>query len=313
MIRLGTRGSALARVQTEFVRKALSQAHPGLETSVEMVLTRGDMLLNDPLPLIGGKGLFTNEIEQALTQGTIDLAVHSLKDLPVESNGDLVIGAFLERINPADVLVSRRGYRLETLPPGAKIGTSSYRRAAQLKHMRPDLIMLDIRGNVDTRIKKALDPEGPYDAIVLAFAGLERMQKLDVISAELPLELVLPAPGQAVLAVQCRGTLDNLNLLKPINHVETELAVTAERSFLNAMGGGCSAPVAALATIKESVLSLHGRVTSLEGKKQIDATQIALIPETGKLEMANQIGTSVAQKLVDLGGDLIVKEALCVK
>jgi hydroxymethylbilane synthase len=312
-IRLGTRGSALARVQTEFVQKTLCQAHPGLKTSIEVLVTRGDTLLNEPLPLIGGKGLFTNEIEHALTQGAIDLAVHSLKDLPVATDNDLVVGAFLERINPADVLISRQGFRLETLPPGAKVGTSSYRRAAQLKYIRPDLVMLDIRGNVDTRIKKALDPEGPYDAIVLAFAGLERMQKLDAVSDELPPDLVLPAPGQAVLAVQCRNTLDYLTLLSPINHIKTQLAVTAERSFLNAMGGGCSAPVSALATVTESVLSLHGRVTALGGKKQIDACQNIIIPETGKLETASRIGITVAQKLIDLGGDLIVKEALCVK
>jgi hydroxymethylbilane synthase len=313
VIRLGTRGSALARIQTEIVRNALLQAFPGLETSVETVLTRGDVLLNDPLPLIGGKGLFTDEIERALTGGIIDLAVHSLKDLPVEMHRNLVIGAFLERKKPADVLISRNGYSLSTLPIGAAVGTSSYRRSAQLKNIRPDLVMLDIRGNVDSRIKKALDPEGPYDAIVLAFAGLERLHKLDVISEELSLELVLPAPGQAALAVQCRDSQDILNLLRPINHIETELAVTAERSFLNAMGGGCSAPVSAIASIKESVLSLHGRVTALDGKKQIDAFGEAMIPETGQLETANQIGIVVAQKLVDLGGGLMVKESLGVK
>lgn len=309
MIRLGTRGSALACWQTERVAELLRGAWPDLCPSIEVITTRGDRILDEPLPLIGGKGLFTDELERALRSREIDLAVHSLKDLPVEGTGGLVIGAVPARANPADVLVSRGGYRLDTLPAGAVVGTSSHRRTAQLKHQRPDLKTVSIRGNVDTRIRKALDPGGPYDAIVLAYAGLERLGRLDVIGEVLPLEMMLPAPGQAALAVQCRNEPDILALLEPVNHQETQLAVCAERAFLSALGGGCSVPVAALATVAGSNLTLHGRVTALGGSRQVDVSRTLVLPDNGRLSAARQMGMGLALEAISQGANMILKAA----
>ena len=307
-IRLGTRGSLLARWQTEFVAGLLRQAVPGLATEVEVIETKGDRNLNQSLTLIGGKGLFTDEIETALRKGKIDLAVHSLKDLPTENSDGLVIGAIPGRANPADVLVSRTGYRLETLPTGARVGTCSHRRTAQLKRKRPDLFNLDIRGNVDSRISKALDPDGLYDAIVLAYAGLERLGRLDVISEELPFEVMLPAPGQAALAVQCRPAPEILSILSKIDHPDTRLAVTAERAFLSSTGGGCIAPVAALAVVFDGKSEFRGRITSLNGQKQVDVHQDLFFPDIETLSFALNAGKNLANEALKKGGFEILKE-----
>src|SRR5437016_9752631 len=188
VIRLGTRGSALARWQTAYVCELLKASCPRLSLEVQVITTYGDQVVDTPLPLVGGKGVFTAELEAALKRGTIDLATHSLKDLPTEPPQGLAAGAVPRRANPADVMISRCGYTLETLPTGATVGTSSQRRTAQLLHCRPDLHIANIRGNVDTRIRKALDPSGPYDAIILAYAGLERLDYLNVISEILSLD-----------------------------------------------------------------------------------------------------------------------------
>ncbi len=268
--RIGTRGSALARWQTDYVASLLRQAWPNLEVEVEIITTHGDVTLDTPLPLIGGKGLFTAELEAALRAGSIDFAVHSLKDLPTETPSGLTLGALPRRADPRDVLISRSGQTLDSLPRGATVGTSSRRRGAQLLFERPDLKLADIRGNVDTRIRKALDADGPYDAIVLAAAGVERLSRMDVVSQLLPLNIMLPAPGQAALAVQCRSDQASLDLLAPLNDLETEIAVTAERGFLDSLGGGCSLPIAAYAQIDGETLRLHGRVSAPDGSRQID-------------------------------------------
>ena len=266
---LGTRGSDLARWQTAYVERHLRAAHPALETKVVVISTKGDRVLDVPLPLVGGKGLFTAELESALRGGQIDIAVHSLKDLPTADPDGLLIGAIPQRENPADALVSRAGHTFATLPPGAVVGTSSRRRAAQLLAQRPDLTLHDIRGNVDTRVRKALDPDGPYDAVVLACAGLLRLGLAGVISEELPPDVMLPAPGQGALGVQCRADL--LDLLRPLHDTATAHAVQAERAFLAGLGGGCSVPVAAYAQpADEGRYALTGRVCAPDGSRRID-------------------------------------------
>lgn len=269
-IKFGTRGSDLALWQTRHIMALLKQADATLDLEYEIITTRGDQILDTPLPLVGGKGVFTAELEAALYAQRIDCAVHSLKDLPTEPPDALVIGATPQRANPADVLISRRGYTLATLPHGAKVGTSSYRRAAQIRHRRRDIQILDIRGNVDTRIRKALDADGRYDAIVLAYAGLERLGFTDKITEILDVDVMLPAPGQGAIAVQSRDDAALLSALAKIHDRETALAVAAERAFLAGLGGGCSVPVAALAYADHGHVILQGRVSAPDGSKQID-------------------------------------------
>lgn len=294
---LGTRASALARWQTAYVREQLQSSWPELEIDTHVITTRGDQALDTPLPLIGGKGVFTAELEAALHRREIDFAVHSLKDLPTENPDGLTIGAIPVRANPGDALISRGGHTLATLPQGAAVGTSSRRRAAQLLHSRPDLKIIDIRGNVDTRVRKALDPAGPYDAIVLACAGLERLGQSQVITERLAPDVILPAPGQGALAVQCRDEPESLRWLMPLNDAPTQLAVVAERAFLAALGGGCSLPVGAYGEIEDSKLKLRGRVTALDGSQQIDV----VLTGTLDTESARQLGAELARMALEKG------------
>jgi hydroxymethylbilane synthase len=263
---LGTRQSKLALWQASFVARLLEERSPGFRCRVEKFVTAGDRVLDRPLPEIGGKGLFTQELEAAMRAGAIDFVVHSLKDLPVEDAGGVVIAAIPERENAHDVLISRQNWTLETLPQGARVGTSSLRRAAQLLHARPDLELLPLRGNVDTRIRKAL--EDTYDAILLAAAGVLRLGLDAHVRQELPFAVMLPAPGQGALAVQCRaGDEELMPLLQAIDHPPTRQAVTAERAFLQGLGGGCSAPVAAYGEVREGRLYLEGLAASVDGQK----------------------------------------------
>src|SRR5260370_26136852 len=273
-VRLGTRGSTLARWQADYVRELLQRAWPELHIVVQFLATHGDRLLDVPLPLIGGKGVLTAELEAARRAREIDFAVHSLKDLPTEESPGLALGAILARADPRDVLISKARYTLETLPKGAAVGTGSRRRSAQLLRLAPDLRVLRLRRDVDTRIRKALDPEGPYDAVALALAGVERLGRQQVITEMLPLETLLPAPGQGALAVQCRDEREALTVLAPLADADTELAVTAERAFLAGLGGGCATPVAAYACIEGGRLRLRGRVTAPDGRRQV-GTQLA--------------------------------------
>lgn len=254
---LGSRGSALALAQTRWVAEHLQETHPGLEVTVEIFSTAGDRIQDRPLPAIGGKGLFTRELEEALLDGRIDGAVHSLKDLPTEMTPGLTLGAIPARENPADVLVSRFGGTLADLPPGAVVGTSSPRRRAQLARLRPDLNFTDLRGNVPTRLRKVR--EGMVDATVLAAAGLARLGLLGEADGwTLPPELMLPAPGQGALALQIRaGDARMADLAAALHHPETARAVAAERAVLAALGTGCSAPVGALARIQGEMLVLE--------------------------------------------------------
>jgi len=223
--------------------------------------------------------------------------VHSLKDLPTALAQGLVIGAIPARADPRDALISRAGHTLETLPHGATVGTSSPRRGAQLLHARPDLRIRDLRGNVDTRIAKALDPDGPYDAIVLALAGVQRLAREEVISEIIPIEMLLPAPGQAALAVQCRDEEESRALLAPITDAPTVLHVTAERAFLTGLGGGCAVPVAAYAWTESGRLHLRGRVTATDGGRQVDVRLDGAISSDG----ASDLGRRLAQSALEQG------------
>jgi hydroxymethylbilane synthase len=306
VIRIGARGSNLSRAQVEEVRRALVAAYPGISVEVEIFVTTGDIQLETPLPLMGGKGVFTSEIEAALCEGRIDFAVHSLKDLPVANPDGIVIGAVPERASVTDALVTRSGRGFQDLPSDAVIGTSSYRRAAQLQSARPDIRPDSIRGNVETRLRKARDPEGPYDAIVLAKAGLERLGLLDVVTEELPLDLMLPAPGQAALAVQCRDEANSIARAAALDHLPTRLAVEAERAFLSGLGGGCSAPVAAFGEFRDGRLNLRGRVLALDGQHVIDVKSESECPDVAS---ARETGRSLAGAALEQGAADLVEVA----
>jgi hydroxymethylbilane synthase len=292
-----TRPSALARWQTRWVIQTLQHAWPDLECAEKAITTQGDRILDRPLPEIGGKGLFTQELEGELRRGEVHAAVHSLKDLPVEDPPDLTIGAIPARGEARDALVSRQGFTIESLPEGALVGTSSLRRSAQLLAQRPDLRVEPLRGNVDTRLRKA--DEGLYDAIVLAGAGLERLGFADRISQWLPLEAMLPAPGQGALAVQCRAQdAETLELLSAIDDSAARAATHAERAFLEGLGGGCSLPVAAYAERRQGRLHLHGRVISLDGRHMIDCQFVGEDPQAIGLECARQAMEQGAAELL---------------
>jgi hydroxymethylbilane synthase len=305
-IRIGARRSTLSQRQVALVQAALEAANPELTSQPVLMTTTGDRQLNTPLPEIGGKGVFTAEIEAALLAGEIDLAVHSLKDLPVEHPDGIAIGAVLPRADPGDVLISRSGARLAELPEGAVIGTSSHRRAAQIRRLRPDVQPVSIRGNVETRLRKGQDPIGPYDAILLARAGLERLDLLTSTMHVLPLADMLPAPGQAALAVQCRDDAVSRALALLINHHPSELAVSAERAFLAALGGGCTAPVACAATWSNTTLHMHGRVLSLDGQSVIDVFTEVVRPD---FAAALAAGKALADDALHRGADRLLAEA----
>lgn len=271
---LGTRGSALALWQANWVRAQLLAAWPNVQCELKIFTTTGDTVLDKPLPAIGGKGLFTAELENALRQGEIDFAVHSLKDLPIENAPGLTVGAIGEREDARDGLIARPDLSvaqtglLAALPAQARVGTSSVRRAAQLLAARPDLQLLPLRGNVDTRVRKALS--GEYDAIVLACAGLKRLGLATHITEYLSFDQMLPAPGQGAVAIQCRADdTATLDVLRAVDHAPTHAAVTAERAFLQALGGGCTAPVAAYCRLDGQRLHLTALVAAVDGQNTI--------------------------------------------
>ncbi len=300
MLTFATRPSALARWQTQWVARALENAHPGLTCCEEVITTRGDKVLDKPLPEIGGKGLFTQELEAALLSGRVDAAVHSLKDLPTEMPAGLTVGAVPPRAEVRDALVSAQGYTLETLPQGAVVGTSSLRRAAQLLAVRPDLQIRPLRGNVDTRVRKAL--AGQYDAVVLAGAGLVRLGLTEHISQWLPLEVMLPAPGQGALAVQCRADdKATLALLAAVDDPATRAAVEAERAFLSALGGGCAVPVAAYANpLPDGTMRLRGFVGSPTGQGFWRGEAVGAEPRA--------LGQALAERAVREGARMWLKD-----
>lgn len=304
---IGTRQSKLAVWQAEFIADALRKLYGGLDVSLKFFETHGDLALDKPLPEIGGKGVFTAELESALLSREIDLAVHSLKDLPTDMDSRFAIAAIPERALPFDVLISRDGLSLAALPNGATVGTSSLRRGAQIKAFRPDLQTQSLRGNVPTRIAKAQAADSAYDAIVVAAAGLDRLGMEDAITEILAPEVMLPAPAQGALAVQClsdEGEL--LEALSPLDHTATRLAVTAERSFLNALDSGCRLPVAALAWLDGESLSLTGRVASLDGSQVITHWRMAPLSGDDGYQAAVTLGADLAQMaLVEGAAELL--------
>lgn len=296
-----TRPSALARWQTRWVIHALQGIFPDLDCEEKVITTKGDRVLDKPLPEIGGKGLFTQELESELLSGSVHCAVHSLKDLPVQNLDGLTVGCIPVRAEVRDALISKDGFTLATLPENAVVGTSSLRRAAQLLAARSDLRIESLRGNVDTRLRKALD--GQYDAILLAGAGLTRLGLGAQVTEWLSLEVMLPAPGQGALAVQCR-TEDQttLGLLAALDDESTRATVTAERAFLNGLGGGCAVPVAAYAETTViahlSGVKLTGLVISTDGKRAIKVA--------GEGTDALQLGQELAQQAISQGADEIL-------
>jgi hydroxymethylbilane synthase len=295
-LRLGTRKSPLARWQADWVAARLTQL--GVETEMVYIATEGD-ITSAPLDAVGGQGLFTKRIQHALLDRQIDLAVHSLKDLPTEAVSGLVLAAVPPRESVHDVLLARSASSLDELPAGARLGTGSLRRRAQLLHRRGDLAMLDIRGNVDTRVRK-LD-EGQYDAIVLAEAGLKRLGLAHRITQVLPCELMLPAVGQGALGIEARDSDDaTLAALAPLDDRAAHAAVSAERALLAALRAGCLAPVAAWARSAKERLRLDAVVLSPDGKRRLAVSQSAAPDEPEKL------GEMAARELLSQGaGELI--------
>jgi hydroxymethylbilane synthase len=296
-----TRPSALARWQTQWVINALQNIYPNLEFEEKVITTQGDKILDKPLPEIGGKGLFTQELESELLNHGVHCAVHSLKDLPVESPAGLTVGCIPARAEVRDALISANRYTLATLPNGASVGTSSLRRAAQILSLRPDLCIQSLRGNVDTRLRKALD--GQYDAIILAGAGLTRLGLDSHVTEWLSLDVMLPAPGQGALAIQCRADDEvTLTLLSKLEDQATQKAVTAERAFLLGLGGGCAVPVAAFSQVEgqtSKVIHLTGLVISEDGKNVVKVSDEGMD--------ALELGKKLSQQAIVQGAAAILK------
>ena len=300
-LRIGTRGSALAILQTQAVVEHLKAVWPDLTTEILEIRTTGDRIQDVPLAKIGDKGLFVREIEEALLAGRIDWAVHSVKDLPSQIPSGLSLGIVAARKDPSDVLVARPGVTLATLPKRAVIGTSSLRRRAQLLHWRPDLAIVPIRGNVDTRLRK-LETEG-FDGIVVAAAGLMRLGWEGRVSAIIPAEICLPAVGQGALGVEMRTDDDQAQaLFAPLTSPAAQATISAERSFLVRLQGGCQVPIAALATIEGEKVWLRGMISSMDGLTMLRGER------WGTIHTAARLGVELAEDLLQRGGDAILRD-----
>jgi hydroxymethylbilane synthase len=299
-LRIGTRGSALARWQAEFVRAEL--ARRGTAAELVIIRTSGDRDHESSLRLIGGKGVFTKELEDALLDRRIDLAVHSMKDMPTRLPPELRIAAICEREDVRDALVSRNAIQLDQLPRGARIGTSSLRRQAQLRHYRRDLEMVDMRGNVDTRLAKLA--RGDYDAIVLAKAGLERLGRADQITQILPPDLCLPAAGQGAIGIEIRDEDGEISAaVRQLNHPESQVAVEAERALLAGLESGCQVPIGAWCRIESGNLTIDACVFSPDGTESVRESR------TGSRENAAELGRTVAAALLEHGADRLLRLA----
>jgi hydroxymethylbilane synthase len=301
---LGTRGSRLALAQADAVAAALIAAVPGLDVQRVIISTEGDRVqstVREALPS-WGRGVFVRDIESALLSGKIDFAVHSLKDLPADLPEGLAIVAVPERADPGDVLVTADGRTLDDLPPGARIGTSSLRREAFLRAYRPDLVVAPVRGNVDTRWRKLLDPEQGFDAVILASAGLERLGLAEAPRQPISTEILPPAPGQGALGIEARvGDERTCAILRAVNHAPSEAAVRAERRALHDLEGGCRLPVAALGTPRGNTLHLLAAVAAP------DASRVLCHEVTGSLDEADALGGAVAAYLLRLGAGSLLR------
>jgi hydroxymethylbilane synthase len=298
-IRIATRKSELALWQANHVAQLLRQHHPGLEVELLPMVTQGDIILDQPLASIGGKGLFLKELERALLNGTADIAVHSMKDVPVEAVPGLVVEVMLTRANPLDALLSRTGQGLDELPAGARVGTSSLRRQCQLKALRPDLRVADLRGNVNTRVRKL--QEGHYDAIILACAGLERLGMDSLITEELGPPRWLPAATQGTIGVQCRADDDSVaDLVSVLSDADAVLRTRAERAVATALQGSCQVPLAVFAENHNGDFRVSGMVGMPDG------SQLLRAESRGAPEQATELAAAVAEDLIGQGADRII-------
>lgn len=296
---VGSRGSRLALIQAESVVAKLRQVNPDLEISISKVVTQGDRDRHTPLDRVEGVGVFVKELEEALLDGKIDIAVHSLKDMPTEIPQGLGLLAVTERLDPRDVLISKS--RLDELPSGAKIGSGSLRRAVQLTQYRPDLEVCNIRGNVDTRLRKVAS--GEVDGVIVAAAAILRLGWENRITEYLPLEHFLPAVGQGALVIEARLDDEELaELVSSLNDLSVWQSITAERAFLRALGGGCRAPIAALGTVSNFALRLEGMVADVSQRKILRAS------EEGSAISPQEVGERLAQKMLGMGASEFISE-----
>ncbi|HEX4002336.1 MAG TPA: hydroxymethylbilane synthase [Candidatus Acidoferrales bacterium] len=307
-LRIGTRGSSLALWQANHIADSLAKLH-GIETELVRIRTSGDRLqsasvaqVNDAIGAEGGKGIFIKEIEDALLSGAVDLAVHSMKDVPTETPAGLTFAAITKREDPRDCLIARDRLTLDALPQGARVGTSSLRRQAQLRHRRPDLDVADLRGNVDTRIRKL--ESGEFDAIVLALAGVTRLGARAKVTQIFDEDLMLPAVGQGALGIETReDDAETSRLVAALDHEETRACVTAERSLLRELQGGCQVPIGAWGRVRKGELHLEAAVFSAAGSEYVR------FDEAGSPEEADAIGIRLAQTLIEAGADRILRLA----
>jgi len=300
-IKIGTRGSKLALWQANWVKSVLEKKFPSPPVELIIIKTQGDKILDVPLAKVGGKGLFVKEIEQTLLTRRIDIAVHSMKDMPADIPQGLCIGAIPERENPVDVFISRNGAGFNDLAPGSVIGTSSLRRGAQLRHARPDIVIRSIRGNLDTRLKK-LESEN-FDALVLAAAGIKRLNLEHKITEYLDLEFMLPAIGQGALCIETRkGDAVAGPLVASLDHAPTRAVVAGERAFLNRLEGGCQVPIAGHGRISENQFALTALVAEIDGSRVIRGEK------TGPLNSSETIGIHLAEELLARGADEILNK-----
>jgi hydroxymethylbilane synthase len=301
IVRIATRKSPLALWQAEYVRDRLQALHPELEVELVKMVTQGDKILDTPLAKVGGKGLFVKELETGMLQGDADIAVHSMKDVPVEFPEGLHLAVICEREDPRDAFVSNTYKSIDELPQGAKVGTSSMRRQCQLREKRPDLEILDLRGNVNTRLKK-LD-EGNYDAIILAAAGLKRLGFEERITSFIDTDFSLPAIGQGAVGIECRADDERINaLIEPLNDPATRIRVLAERAMNNRLEGGCQVPIGGFAELQGDQLVMRGLVGRPDGKEVIRG-DIA-----GPAERAEELGIALADDLLARGAKAILEE-----
>lgn len=300
LIRIGTRGSKLALIQSEWIRDKIQDRHPHVRVELTVIKTTGDKIVDSPLSKIGGKGLFVKEIEDALLENRVDLAVHSMKDVPAELPDGLMLAAFPEREDPRDALISKGDVAIDQLPQKAKLGTSSLRRASQILHIRPDLEIAPLRGNVDTRLGKLNG--GELDCIILATAGLKRMGLEDRISQIIPVDKILPAIGQGALGLETRrDDARTIGVIDFLNHEPTKVAVAAERAFLKELEGGCQVPIAGLAILENDILHFTGMVAELDG------TRIVQHRISGDKKDAAPMGKALAHKLLADGARKILE------
>ena len=300
-LRIATRESALALWQANYVKDLLEQAHPELTVELVPMTTKGDQILDTPLAKIGGKALFVKELEVAMLEDRADIAVHSMKDVPVEFPEGLMLHTICEREDPRDAFVSNLYDDLDSLPEGSIVGTSSLRRQCQLKALRPDLQIRDLRGNVNTRLKKLDD--GQYDAIILASAGLIRLEMPERIKQYLPAEVILPANGQGAVGIECRINDEQVQeWLSVLEHTETRHRVLAERALNRTLEGGCQVPIGSYAEVDGEQMHLRGLVGSLDGKTIIRAET------TGAAEDGEALGIALANELLAKGADVILKD-----